>query len=422
MRRVLVLQLARFGDLVQTKRLLLSLAAEQDTEVHLGLDRSLAQLASVLYPFAVIHRLPAHLGDGDPLRVFAEARRVFAAFSALDFAEVYILNYSPLAFACSERFDPEQLRGYARIKGQNMRGPWQNIALNLVRDRRFSPINLADIWACWHPAPIAPEKVNPIPRPAGGQRLGLVMAGRETRRSLPPKQLAACLQAVFQARGGPEIVCIGTRQESVLVRRLLRELPPATAARVRDLTGSTSLSDLPEVLLGLDCLLSPDTGTMHLAAHLGVPVQAFFLSSAWAWETGPYGLGHSIWQAKAPCSPCLESAPCKQDLACLQPFAHPAFLAHLSGRAAQVWPEQLLGCVTMLDDLGTALRIVDGGDPCQDARQELRNGLAAWLGKERADAPAFMRQDLAEYLFREKDWMLPANWPEPGVGKKERPC
>ena len=36
----------------------------------------------------------------------------------------------------------------------------------------------------------------------------------------------------------------------------------------------------------LDVLLTPDTGIMHLAAHLGVPVFAFFLSSAWCHETG----------------------------------------------------------------------------------------------------------------------------------------
>ncbi|MBO4301301.1 MAG: heptosyltransferase, partial [Desulfovibrio sp.] len=54
----LVLQAARFGDLVQTKRLLLSLAARG--EVHLAVDGGLIPLARRLYPFARLHGLSVH--------------------------------------------------------------------------------------------------------------------------------------------------------------------------------------------------------------------------------------------------------------------------------------------------------------------------------------------------------------------------
>lgn len=422
MRDVLVFQLARFGDVIQSKRLILTLAAQTDTRVHLCVDASLAALAGLLYPFAHIHTLPAHntapnrpftesnapAAPSPSAAVFQACRKTFAELRDADFAEVYLLNYSPLSFACASLFPPEILRGYCRRNGQDMRGQWTSLALVLMRDRRFSPLNLVDLWAYFHPAPCPPETVNPIPRPAGSNRIGVVMAGRESRRSLPPPVLAGCLQAIFQARGGPEFVCIGTREERPLVRRLLRELPTRTAARVVDRTGATGLTDLPELMRGLDLLLTPDTGSMHLAAHLGIPVQAFFLSSAWCWETGPYGFGHKIWQALEPCSPCLESASCSRSLACLSPFGHPAFLAHLSGKFSPDWPEGLLGCTSMLDDMGVRYTTVDGGDPYSEARQELRNGLAAYKGAGRpGDALPFIRQELAEFLFTEKHWMLP---------------
>ena len=54
----MVIQAARFGDLVQTKRLLLSLALRG--EVHLAVDVSLVPLARVLYPFAELHALSVH--------------------------------------------------------------------------------------------------------------------------------------------------------------------------------------------------------------------------------------------------------------------------------------------------------------------------------------------------------------------------
>ncbi|MDR0339334.1 MAG: glycosyltransferase family 9 protein [Desulfovibrio sp.] len=409
MRRVLVFQLARFGDLIQTKRLLLSVLAEDGRELHLCLDESLAALARLLYPRAILHTLPAHRGARSPEAVMAAARRTFAALRALVFEDVYFLNFSPLSFACASLFDADQCRGYARVNGQDMSGRWPSISFNLMADRRFSPLNLADLWALLHPSPVAPETVNPIPRASGRQRIGVVMAGRESRRSLPPPVLANCVQAIFQARGGPEIVCIGSKSEGALARRLRRELPAQTVEKTADLTGKTALTDLPELLQSLDLLVTPDTGAMHLAAHLGTPVQAFFLSSAWCWETGPYGFGHTVWQALPPCSPCLESAPCPNKTVCLSPFAEAGFLAHLAGRRGESWPEGLIGCVSMLDDMGVTYKNVDGGDPYQDARRELRSGLSAHFGADGSVTP-FMRQDLAEYLYTEKNWMLPPNW------------
>ncbi len=412
MRHVLVIQLARFGDIVQTKRLLGSIAAEPDTRAHLCVDASLAGLARTLYPFAEVHTLPAHSAGGSPpTEVFTRARATFARLTEIDFSEVYLLNYSPLAFACAGLFPPDRLRGYGRENGQDMRGRLAGLSFNLMRDRRFAPINLVDFWAGLHPSPLPPEAVNPIPAPARSNRIGIVMAGRDSRRSLPPPALAACVQAVFQARQGPALVCIGSQSERPLVRRLSRHLPPQTAQKIEDRTGTTSLSDLPDLLRGLDLLLTPDTGAMHLAAHLGVPVQAFFLSSAWCFETGPYGLGHTIWQALEPCSPCLESAPCPRSLACLAPFGHEGFLAHLSGKYAESWPDGLLGCISTLDPLGVTYRCVDGEDPYEAGRAELRSGLAEYLGFGGAERfPMRMSHELGEFLYREADWMLPGNW------------
>jgi len=420
-RDVLVFQLARFGDIVQSKRLLLSLAAQGNTRVHFCVDHSMTALATMLYPFAEVHGLPAHNSGTDPAAVAADAYKTFAALREINLSEVYLPNFSPLSFACASLFRPEVLRGYARVRGQDMRGKLSLIAFNLMRDRRFAPLNLVDLWAALHPSPIPPEKVNPIPKAAGSGRIGIVMAGRESRRSLPVRELALCVQSIFQARGGPRLVCIGSKAERPLVRRLARELPPAIMQNMEDLTGKTSLTDLPDALGGLDMLLTPDTGAMHLAAHLGVPVQAFFLSSAWCWETGPYGFGHKIWQALKNCSPCRENDPCPTSSACLRPFGHPAFLAHLAGKCDGDWPERLLGCVTSLDRLGAACKTVDGDDPYEPTRRELRNGLFDYLGGARTDAPpSFLSQELAEFLFTEKDWMVPDNWQQtPFTGRED---
>jgi ADP-heptose:LPS heptosyltransferase len=51
-------------------------------------------------------------------------------------------------------------------------------------------------------------------------------------------------------------------------------------------------------------LITPDSGPMHIAAAVGIPVIALFGASAY-WRTGPYGSGHTIIRANLPCSPCF---------------------------------------------------------------------------------------------------------------------
>ena len=71
MPRYLVIQSARLGDLVQTRRLLLTLAERGET--HLAVDTGLVPLARVLYPFARLHALPLYTRDAA-----AAARQTFA--------------------------------------------------------------------------------------------------------------------------------------------------------------------------------------------------------------------------------------------------------------------------------------------------------------------------------------------------------
>jgi hypothetical protein len=75
--------------------------------------------------------------------------------------------------------------------------------------------------------------------------------------------------------------------------------------------GRTNLEELAAVLAGLDLLVTADTGPMHLAAALKTPVLALFFGPAYGPETGPYGPGHLIYQAAAPCAPCRENSACR---------------------------------------------------------------------------------------------------------------
>jgi len=63
-------------------------------------------------------------------------------------------------------------------------------------------------------------------------------------------------------------------------------------------------------------LLTNDTGTMHLAALIGVPVVAVFGSTE-PRLTGPLGNGHIILRHHVECSPCFLRE-CPIDFRCMK--------------------------------------------------------------------------------------------------------
>lgn len=411
MAHFLVLQLARLGDLVQTRRLLRGLerqARRTGGTVHLAVDHSLTDLAGRLYPFAVVHGLPAHGAAGlaamaATTRVL-DARREFAVLAAIDFDKVFCLNFSPLGMAIAAMFPPEVQRGYRQSAGQTDKDLLLRLVFRLARDRRGGGLNLADIWAHLDDDPVAPDTVNPPAVPKGGG-IGVALAGRMARRSLPPEVLAPIVRTLYRASGAREVFLFGTKSQAGEARALLRRMDPAVREVCRDRTGTTDLAGLLEAIAGLDRLVTPDTGAMHLAAFCGVPVTAFFLSSAWCHETGPYGVGHTIWQAVPRCAPCLESAPCDQGLVCLPPFADPAFFRSVAGSTKVSPPAGLVGMASGCDGLGAICRPVCGEDPTEEARLIFRAFMTRRLTGMAEDVS--LGQALAQAHYLETDWVLP---------------
>lgn len=95
--------------------------------------------------------------------------------------------------------------------------------------------------------------------------------------------------------------------------------------RCMDLTGRTSLPEMIEWLRLSQCLITNDTGPMHVAAALGKPVIALFGPTE-PRRTGPYRQLDHVAQMDLPCIPCMKST-CswKEPLACLKGIS-PAFV------------------------------------------------------------------------------------------------
>ena len=99
---------------------------------------------------------------------------------------------------------------------------------------------------------------------------------------------------------------------------------------VIDLVGLTSLREALGVLSQLQLLVTNDSGLMHAAAALSVPVVALFGSTD-PESTGPFTSQATVIRHPWPCSPCFKRT-CEVGYACLKDISVDEVLA-----AARVW-------------------------------------------------------------------------------------
>ncbi len=135
-----------------------------------------------------------------------------------------------------------------------------------------------------------------------------------------PEKYGEVIRAVSEQREC-EWVLFGVEKDAPLGEEILRDF----SGPHRNLIGKTSLAQLIAELRACDLLLTNDTGTMHLAAFLGVPTVALFGSTEPA-LTGPRGDIHRVIRHHVPCSPCYLRE-CPLDLRCMKAITVPEVVA-----------------------------------------------------------------------------------------------
>jgi heptosyltransferase II len=94
--------------------------------------------------------------------------------------------------------------------------------------------------------------------------------------------------------------------------------------------GQTTLEELASELAECALLLTNDTGTMHLATLIGVPVVAVFGSTE-PRLTGPLGTGHDVIRHQVECSPCFLRE-CPIDFRCMKAVSVEEVVAAVSAQ------------------------------------------------------------------------------------------
>ncbi|MBA4372805.1 MAG: glycosyltransferase family 9 protein [Thermodesulfovibrio sp.] len=151
------------------------------------------------------------------------------------------------------------------------------------------------------------EKVKEV-RNSLGDYMVLVPGARWDTKIWPPASfgtLASMLPLKSVVIGGN-----GDRERAGEIVRL-------SGGRAVSVAGETSLPELVELMRTARAVVTNDSGPMHIAAALGIPVVAIFGPTSPV-RTGPYGRNHIIFRSERGCAPCYkrrcDNVQCMKDI------------------------------------------------------------------------------------------------------------
>lgn len=109
-----------------------------------------------------------------------------------------------------------------------------------------------------------------------------------------------------------QVILTGSRENRDGNARILSRMKN----KGHDLAGKTTLRELAHLLSLSDCIVTVDSGPLHIASAVNIPVISLFGPTA-PWRTGPYPLGKgTVIRKDLSCSPCFERT-C-EELTCMK--------------------------------------------------------------------------------------------------------
>ena len=374
MRRILVIQLCRLGDLLQTTPMLRGIRrAHPDAHVTLlVLDGfSDAPIPRHLYDDLAVFPYDAVAADLQPGGAWQDAVATIRSFvRSLDerpFDLVLNVTGSELANLLSGCVRAVEVRGglIAADRTRVVRHPWMTYFWSSLLARELGAVNLVDLFSRVAEVPIdggglemaVPASADVVAerllgdrgRPGGAPLVALQLGASEERKRWQPERFAAMANQLPGHIGA--VVLVGSRGERELAATAIGELRRPYV----DATGQTTVPELAALLRRCRLLVTNDTGTMHVATAAGTPVLDLSTGPVFVHETGPYAVGSLAVEPASACFPCAAGAVCR----------------HLSCR------EDLTPC----DIAGLALYALEGGPLPRPARARVLQAARAGSGR-----------------------------------------
>jgi ADP-heptose:LPS heptosyltransferase len=329
MKQVLIINVTRMGDLIQTGPLLSRLREEwPDVAIDLVVDRSFAPTAVLLTGLRQViscdftRLLDDCRTQSKSLVTLVQEMTAWAApLRDAHYDRIINLTFNRQTGLLASYIGAPDLRGITSGPDGNpiVKNPWLSYFTDLHRHRRFNRFNLVDLYAMGGSGPGTFSPLS-VTVPADGktwaddflrsqtttvsQWIAVQVGASDVMKAWRPEYFGRTL-ALLSRHSGIGFVLIGTaaEAESIELAKTTYRAGGGTAPML-DASGRTTLHQLVGLLSRCRLLLTNDTGPMHIAVGVGTAVIDLSVGHVDHHETGPYGPGHWVIQPDLACSPC----------------------------------------------------------------------------------------------------------------------
>ena len=333
---ILVVQMARLGDFLQTTPLLFGIKEKSpDNRVVVLIDSANSEIAKrcgcvdEIICFDV-DLMTEELGDKNGVQeVYEVLNRYCSSINYRYFDDVINLNHSKISAIVANLPESGRIYGYTldTCREGLSKDSWFVYFNNMVKHSPLSPFNLVDYFYYLYCRDRYEKKlkfninkkdeinVNIIFHNLNidsNNKIIVVHPGiRHEKRSWPIENYANLI-AKYLETGNVEIIITGSAEDRNLGDNLLSSLSCSGKDKflIHDLTGKTNIVETSAIIKKSDLILCGDTGIIHLASAVGTRVLGLFIGPAYVHNTGPYSHGDVILQTDTECGPCHEDIDC----------------------------------------------------------------------------------------------------------------
>ncbi|MEI6126507.1 MAG: glycosyltransferase family 9 protein [Pseudomonadota bacterium] len=324
MNNILVINLARLGDIVQSIPMLENLKQRYpDTSLSLLLNRNFEQVCPLV----------PHVDEFITLDFMKIRNCMISESSNIEETYAYLKYFyrdlKDKQYKKIINITPHYIGIYSALLAGESSMPeavpsaWANYYLNITRHWKTLPFHVADLFT--KIAGLCPRKVRPqlsvdeAARNAANAFLrtrGLadndILIGLNPGASTPEKQWPVeyfeALAKEILSRSSARIILYGTKAEAAHGEYLESRL---SGKMVINAIGKTTVAELAALMVRTKILVTNDTGSMHVAAACGTRIISLHMGKEKCISTGPYGEGHIALQPRLACHPCEKPEQCR---------------------------------------------------------------------------------------------------------------
>jgi heptosyltransferase-3 len=306
--KTLVIQLARLGDIFQTRPTLRALKrTNPDGEVHVLVRSKFMAAIEGEKSVDKVHQLNVQeilsslfMEESDGDESLGKINELLESLEAESYDQVINLTFSPFSSFLVDYIatGSSTVKGYSRFADGTLMIPDDVSAyffaqVGIGRSNRF---HVTDLFAGVSGVDLEDEDFSYPTKFEKEKKIVIHVGASQQAKSLAPEKWASVISRLLKTWSG-EVVLVGAANETELSEKILLGLDKT---KIRDLVGKTSIRELIQQVGEAELLIGCDSAPVHIASLVKTKVLNLSFAAVNYWETGPRSAGSRVLYADSP--------------------------------------------------------------------------------------------------------------------------